>query len=70
MTHTEKINLTNKIADAIQNGTSTMGYMNQDGCYKFTLPSPQIAGTMTQQRTYAVSRAIDLVSQYKRFLVD
>ena len=70
MTHSEKIKLTNQIADAIQKGSDTMGYISEAGTYKFLLPTPQTAGTMVQQRSYAVSRAIDMVSQHERYLVD
>jgi len=70
MTHSEKIKLTNQIADAIQRGNDTMGYISEAGTYKFDLPTPQVAGTMTQQRTYAMSRAIDIVARHERFLVD
>ena len=70
MTHSEKIKLTGQLADAIQRGSDTMGYINEAGTYRFDLPSPQVAGTMTQQRTYAMSCAIDIVSQHERFLVD
>jgi len=70
MTHSEKIKLTGQIADAIQQGSDTMGYISEAGTYKFCLPSPQVSGTMTQQRTYAMSRAIEIVSRHERFLVD
>jgi hypothetical protein len=70
MKHSEKIILTNKIADAIQQGSNMMGYIGEDGTYKFPLPSPQVTGTMMQQRSYAVSRAIDMVSRHEKFLVD
>ena len=70
MKHSEKIKLTNDIADAIQRGSDTMGYICESGTMKFKLPPPQTTGTMMQQRTYAVSCAIDLVSQWERYLVN
>ncbi len=70
MKHSEKIKVTNQIADAIQRGSDSMGYISEAGTFKFTLPSPQVAGTMTQQRTYALSRAIEIMSRHERFLVD
>ena len=70
MKHSEKIKLTNQIADAIQRGNDTMGYISEAGTYKFILPTPQTTGTMSQQRSYAVSRAIDMVSRHERYLVD
>lgn len=70
MTHQEKIKLTNDIAQAIMMGSVTMGHICKEGCFKFTLPKPQVAGTIEQQKTYAMIQAIDMVVQYKKYLVE
>lgn len=70
MTHQEKIRLTNDIADAIMTGSATMGHICKEGCFKFILPKPQLAGTIEQRKTYAMTQAIDMVIQYQRYLVE
>lgn len=66
----EKITLTNKIADAIQRSNDTMGYISEAGTYKFLLPTPKTSGSTTDQRAFAVSMALDIVSQHEKYLVD
>tara|TARA_A100000172_G_scaffold61508_1_gene40875 strand:+ start:941 stop:1102 length:162 start_codon:yes stop_codon:yes gene_type:complete len=51
-------------------GSVTMGHICKEGCFKFTLPKPQVAGTIEQQKTYAMIQAIDMVVQYKKYLVE
>ena len=60
MTLQDKIHHTEKIADAIQ---------REDKTYQVTpvhlienLPTPQKCGTMTQQRTYAMDKAMEILN--------
>jgi len=62
MTLQEKIYHTDKIADAIQKSKETYNFYDYRW-YHVALPLPQKAGTMTQQRTYAISKAMDLIVQ-------
>lgn len=66
MTLQEKIYHTNAMADAImrgEKGYSIEGLENDKTFSTFVcLPSPQRAGTGTQQRTYAMTKAMDIVS--------
>ncbi len=66
MTLQEKIYHTNAMADAImrgEKGYSIEGLENDKTFSTFVyLPSPQRAGTGMQQRTYAVTKAMDIVS--------
>ena len=64
MTLQDKIHHTEKIADAIQ---------REDKTYQVTpvhlienLPTPQKCGTMTQQRTYAIDKAMDIIEKINR----
>ena len=59
MTLQDKIYHTNEIANAIQRGAITYTYDNAS----IQLPTPQVAGTMTQQRSYAVGKAMDILTQ-------
>ena len=61
MTLQEKIEHTNAIADAIQRGDA---YYEVGDARVLTLPSPQTAGTGMQQRTYAVSKAMDIIARH------
>jgi len=57
MNHLEKERLVSAIADAIQSGATK--YITDE--FEYTLPSPQRAGTMTQQRAYAYHAARQLL---------
>lgn len=59
MTLQEKIEHTNAIADAIQRGDA---YYEIGNSRVVTLPSPQTTGTGMQQRTYAMSKAMDIIT--------
>ena len=70
----DKIYHTNEIANAIQRREEyytleilmgenhPLGYSPQTSELRhIELPTPQVAGTMTQQRTYAMGKAMDLI---------
>lgn len=63
MTLDDKIFHTEKIADAIQREDKF--YIISRGSM-IKLPTPQVAGTMTQQRTYAMDKAMDIIEQINR----
>ena len=57
-----KIHHTNEIANAIQRHEQTYRLPWINGSKKYlALPTPQVAGTMTQQRTYAMGKAMELI---------
>ena len=63
MTLQQKIHHTNQIADAIQGHVTT--YRLDDGESYPThilLPTPQVCGTLTQQRSYATDRAKEILA--------
>ena len=66
MTLQEKIYHTNAMADAIMRGEDSyrIDRLDDDGSFTtfVNLPSPQRAGTGIQQRTYAMTKAMDIVS--------
>ena len=62
MTLQQKIYHSNLIADAIQRGATTYTYDEAS----LSLPTPQRCGTMTQQRTYAMGKAMDIVEGLER----
>ena len=66
MTLQEKIYHTNAMADAIQRGDKGYSIEGLDSDKTFTtfvyLPSPQRTGTGVQQRTYAMTKAMDIVN--------
>ncbi len=57
MTLQQKIHHSNQIADAIQRGATTYTYDNAS----LSLPTPQTCGTSIQQRSYAISKAMDIL---------
>ena len=59
MTLQQKIYHTKRIADAIQRQESE--YATWELTKAIPLPTPQLCGTMTQRRTYAMSKAMSLV---------
>ncbi len=62
MTLQDKIHHTEKIANAIQREDKT--YQITPVCLIENLPTPQKFGTMTQQRTYAIDKAMDIIERY------
>jgi len=66
MTLQERIYHTNAMADAIMRGEDNYRIERLDDEGAFTtfvnLPSPQLAGTGMQKRTYAMTKAMDIVS--------
>jgi hypothetical protein len=65
MTLQDKIHHTNEIANAIQR-REDFYTLKTDKIRHVELPTPQVAGTMTQQRTYAMGKAMDIVEQIHR----
>ena len=69
MTLQDKIHHTNEIANAIQRRQEYYTLYTFDIGFKpdrwkkrhVELPTPQVAGTMTQQRSYAVGKAMDII---------
>ena len=65
MTLQDKIYHTKEIANAIQR-REDFYTLKTDKVRHIELPTPQVAGTMTQQRTYAMGKAMDIVEQIDR----
>jgi len=61
MTLQQKIHHSNKIADAIQRHEE---YYKVKPLVHIDLPTPQVYGTMRQQRSYAVGKAMSLIEKY------
>ena len=57
MTTQERLYHQKQIANAIQRGATT--YNINDA--SILLPTPQVCGTMTQQRTYAMDKAFEIL---------
>ena len=64
----DKIHHTEQIANAIQREgqsvyimPSTSESIDFEGKRIIRLPTPQVAGTMMQQRTYAMGKAMDII---------
>ena len=67
MTLQQKIYHTKRIADSIQRGETTYTYDEASAIFlTVPLPTPQRCGTMTQQRTYAMGKAMDIVEGLER----
>jgi len=62
MTLDDKIHHTKEIANAIQRGEDFYTIVGTEVRH-IELPTPQVAGTMTQQRTYATMKAMDIIEQ-------
>jgi len=60
MTLQDKIYHTNEMANAIQR-REDFYTLEADKVRHIELPTPQVAGTMTQQRSYAVGKAMDII---------
>ena len=61
MTLQQKIYHTKEIANAIQRRDEFYIMYGDDKVKHITLPTPQVAGTMTQQRSYATSKAQEIL---------
>jgi hypothetical protein len=59
MTLQEKLYHQRQLANAIQRGDKT--YQITPVCLLENLPTPQVCGTITQQRTYAMDKAMQIV---------
>ena len=66
MTLQEKNDNVELIANAIQRGEESIVFNASGTQHHVNLPTPQRAGTMTQQRCYAVDKARELVEECKR----
>ena len=67
MTYQEEYDNTELIANAIQRGEKYGSVITTEkGNIGVVLPTPQKAGTMTQQRCYAVDKARELVENCKQ----
>tara|TARA_R110000796_G_scaffold220761_1_gene336836 strand:- start:241 stop:438 length:198 start_codon:yes stop_codon:yes gene_type:complete len=60
MTLQDKIYHTNEIANAIQRREEYYTIVGTQVRH-VELPTPQVAGTMMQQRTYAMGKAMDII---------
>ena len=65
MTLQDKIYHTNEMANAIQR-REDFYTLKTDKIRHIELPTPQVAGTMMQQRTYAMGKAMDIIEQIDR----
>ena len=65
MTLQDKIHHAEQIANAIQR-REDFYTLKTDKIRHVELPTPQVAGTMTQQRTYAMGKAMDIIEQIDR----
>ncbi len=61
MTLQDKIYHSNEMANAIQREQEFYTLKVGDKAYSIMLPTPQVAGTMTQQRSYAMDKAMDII---------
>ena len=61
MTLHDKIYHTNEMANAIQR-REDFYTLETDKVRHIELPTPQVAGTMMQQRTYAMGKAMDILN--------
>jgi len=61
MTLQQKIHHQQQIANAIQKGDKT--YQLTPTNLLESLPTPQVCGTMTQQRTYAMDKAMEILTR-------
>ena len=63
MTLQHKIQQTEVIADAIQRHEKIYRFDDGEGLpCNILLPTPQVCGTLTQQRSYAVDRAKEILA--------
>ena len=62
MTLEQKIHHANEIANDIQLREPTYPFPSPNGFKYVSLPTPQVIGTMTQQRSYAMGKAMDIIA--------
>ncbi len=62
MNLTERNTHVKEMANAIQRAQEFYTLTAGDKAYSVMLPTPQRAGTMTQQRTYAIDKAEQILS--------
>ena len=67
MTLQDKIHHTEQMANAIQR-REDFYTLETDKVRHIELPTPQVAGTMTQQRTYAMGKAMDIIESIARWI--
>tara|TARA_R110000765_G_scaffold272701_1_gene371376 strand:+ start:196 stop:408 length:213 start_codon:yes stop_codon:yes gene_type:complete len=70
MTLQEENDNTEVLANAIQRGEKQGNVKIYGVWLDVDLPTPQRAGTMTQQRCYAVDKARELVEECKQYIND
>ena len=63
MTLQQKIHHSNQIANAIHRHEE---YYKVKPLVHIDLPTPQVCGTMTQRRSYAVGKAMELIENYAK----
>jgi len=64
MTLQERLHHTRQIANAIQRHDEFYTLEVSDTTKHVLLPTPQVCGTMIQQRTYAVDKAQEILKSY------
>ena len=62
MTLQDKIYHTEQIADAIQRRDEYYTLYPSGKVARLALPTPQVAGTMVQRRSYAMGKAMDILN--------
>lgn len=60
----EQNNHTMEMANAIQREQEYYTLVMNGSAYSIMLPTPQRTGTMTQQRTYAIDKAEEILNQF------
>ena len=55
---------TMEMANAIQRAQEFYTLVMNGSAYSIMLPTPQTCGTMTQQRTYAIDKAEEILNQF------
>ena len=66
MTLQEKLHHQKQMANAIQRQDEFYTLDVDDRTKHIELPTPQTCGTMTQQRTYAMDKAISLIETFNK----
>ena len=66
MTLQEKLFHQKQMANAIQRQDEFYTFNIEDETMHVMLPTPQVCGTMTQQRTYAMDKAISLIETFNK----
>lgn len=70
MNSNQKLEHTNRIADAIQRGQKEYKFFSSHKPYVIGLPNPQLVGTMRQRRSYAIDKAQSIVQTLGEELVN